>query len=157
MGYYETSIICTAGHFISSGGNIQANKFCRDCGAPTINACQNCNTPIRGRYVMDGVLDLTNYSYVPSYCHECGTPYPWTEKLLEKTRKLIFLDDVLTEQEKLDLFDSAKNIMIESESTSVDVSIFKRLSNKASDFLKDAMYKFAVDVASETAKKLLFP
>lgn len=157
MGYYETSIICTAGHFISSGGNIQSNKFCRDCGEPTISACQKCKTPIRGKYIADGVLDLRPYRYVPSYCHECGAPYPWTEKLLEKTKKLIFLDEKLTEQEKLDLFDSAKNIMVDSDSTSVDVSIFKRLTNKASEFLKDALYKFAVDVASETAKKSLFP
>lgn len=157
MGHYETSTICTNGHFISSGSPNTSIKFCRDCGAGTIFKCNNCNTSIRGKYIVNGILDLTSYSYVPAYCHNCGFPYPWTEQLLIKTKKLIDLDEQLTDQEKADLFDSAKNIMTESESSTVEASLFKGLLNKAGNFLKEAMYKFAVDVASETAKKTLFP
>lgn len=155
MGYYETSIICINGHFISSGGNFQQNKFCRECGEKNISACEECNTPIRGKYISDTILSLKKYSYVPSYCHNCGASYPWTQKLLEKTRKLIALDESLSDAEKDDLFDSAKSIMVESDSVSIDASIFKKLADKAGGFLKEALYKFAVDVASETAKKVI--
>lgn len=72
-------------------------------------------------------------------------------------KKLISLDEILSDEEKEDLFSSAKNIMVDSNSLSADASIFKRLCGKAGYLLKDAMYRFTVDVASETAKKMIIP
>jgi len=51
--WYDTAQICMNGHVINSMSKSHPEhnkKFCDKCGAPTINNCPKCNTPIRGHY-----------------------------------------------------------------------------------------------------------
>lgn len=50
---------------------------CDKCGADTIHTCPECDTPIQGRYDVEGVVSLTRGPEPKDHCHECGVPYPW--------------------------------------------------------------------------------
>jgi len=47
--------------------------------------CMECSAIIRREIHNDGVSDRGEIK-PPSYCHECGKPYPWT---LERIKALI--------------------------------------------------------------------
>ena len=158
MDKYKIAIVCRNGHLItekSSTGDTSSEKFCSICGAENISVCDVCAAPIRGELDMPGAYMV--YPGVPAYCIFCGNPYPWIDNVIEKTKYLISLDEILSDEDKLALVNSTVSILSESNTTAIDVSIFKKLTEKASKFVRDALYKFTVDVASETAKKLLFP
>lgn len=159
MGHYNTSIICKNGHLISgdSNGNNSDNKYCRKCGAETITSCPYCNTPIRGRYEMDGIADFTSYEYVPSYCHNCGKPYPWTETALKSANALINEDENLNSSEKQQLAETLPDLIVETPTPKTQLSIarFKKLFRKAASYTADGVKEIIVDIASETIKKSL--
>lgn len=81
MGTYDVMQVCLNGHKITHAFN-RSPEFrqaaCGDCGADTIHECPECDTPIRGKYYVDGVISATGPD-PPEYCHECGEPYPWTD------------------------------------------------------------------------------
>lgn len=82
MGQYEVMQVCENGHKITdsyrSSPELRQNT-CDQCGADTIQQCAECDTPIRGRYNVDGVVSLTRGPEPKDYCHECGEPYPWSD------------------------------------------------------------------------------
>lgn len=49
----------------------QLPRFCQECGAANINACEHCQTPIESLYDR------------PAYCGGCGQAYPWQESAVE--------------------------------------------------------------------------
>jgi hypothetical protein len=81
MGYYDTAVVCRAGHFINdhAGSRPQFNKkFCPQCGEAGLSACEHCGHPIQGDYIAEGVLFLgAGPSQPDPYCPECGQAYPW--------------------------------------------------------------------------------
>lgn len=82
MGTYDVQQVCLNGHQITANFSsypARRKKHCSSCGAETITACPECNTPILGSYDVPGVFDF-NPTSVPPHCHQCGHPYPWTEK-----------------------------------------------------------------------------
>ena len=81
-GVYRTAQICKNGHVITSNTNNTArlSNFCPECKAETISSCPKCNTPIRGKYDVPGVISISSYT-PPKYCHHCGHPFPWTENI----------------------------------------------------------------------------
>ncbi|NRY58845.1 hypothetical protein DE169_004073 [Clostridium acetobutylicum] len=103
MGTYRTAQICLNGHEITTSANTSPElmeNFCSKCGAATITNCPICNTPIRGSYHVEGVLSLGHEYKIPSYCHNCGKPYPWTKTALESANALIEEDENLNSDEK---------------------------------------------------------
>jgi len=83
MGQYDVMQVCLNGHkitdrYITSSEVRQSN--CDQCGAETIHECPECETPIRGEYLVEGVVDMTPGSDPKDYCHECGEPYPWVDQ-----------------------------------------------------------------------------
>ncbi len=84
MGYYEVMQVCLNGHQITASYNSSPQRrqdYCQKCGQKTIYQCPKCKEPIQGKYIVEGVLDLTK-TPVPSNCHKCGNPYPWREKVI---------------------------------------------------------------------------
>lgn len=82
MGYHDVMQVCLNGHQITASYNESPQHrkdFCDKCGEKTINTCPNCETTIKGKYTVPGVLSLLT-TPVPEHCHKCGKPYPWTEK-----------------------------------------------------------------------------
>ena len=88
------------GHVITSNTNNTAHlsNFCSECRAETISSCPKCNTPIRGKYDVPGVMGISTYT-PPKYCHHCGHPFPWTESTLNSISELLDMQDQLTEDE----------------------------------------------------------
>lgn len=61
----------------SSIKNTENNtQYCEICGAKRISKCRQCSAIIREEIHGDGVFD-GDENIQHSYCHECGTPYPY--------------------------------------------------------------------------------
>lgn len=159
MGYYDTAQICLNGHIISrsiNGNSSVMEKFCTKCGAETICKCLNCGERIRGRYEVEGIIDLTiDTSPAPSYCHNCGNPYPWTEDALESARMIIDEEEQLNAADRENLKKSLPDLLSDTPRTSLAVLRFKKAMSFVGTITKDALMKFAVSLACDAAKSQL--
>jgi hypothetical protein len=90
--------LCVKGHLIVGSVNRHPDftaKFCEKCGSSTIISCQNCDWPIRGISPTAWMADMGPYR-PPSFCSECGTPFPWTKTALDAAKSLTDEQDSLT-------------------------------------------------------------
>lgn len=157
--YYETALICLNGHVINATADrhpARNQNFCSECGQSTISKCQKCETNIRGRYINPGVLSASKY-FPPSYCHHCGSSYPWTEEKLKAAIELASLSDDITSDEKDELEKSINDLISEGPRTTVAATKFKRILSKLGSELASGIKDILIDVASETAKRILWP
>ena len=175
--WYDTAQICTNGHVIteSSVSSPQlTQKFCDKCGASTITNCPNCNTPIRGYYheahlafeeidtMVNEIVNpppetILNYDTSPSFCPECGKPYPWTEAKLKAAKELSDELENLSSEERETLKKSLDDIVRDTPQTTVAANRFKKLVAKAGKVAADGFRDILVDVLSEAAKKIIWP
>lgn len=82
MGTYDVMQVCENGHKIThSYVNYPEHRqsACDQCGADTIHRCPECDEPIRGKYLVEGVASVGGPD-PPDNCHECGEPYPWNNE-----------------------------------------------------------------------------
>lgn len=160
MGTYRTAQICLNGHEITTSADSSpelTENFCSKCGAATITKCPNCNAPIRGYYHVEGVLSLGHKYKVPSYCHNCGKPYPWTKTALESAKALIDEDENLNSEEKKQFFETLPDLIVESPTpkTQLATARFKKFISKVATYTADGVKSIIVNIASETIKKSL--
>lgn len=159
MPYYDVSQICLNGHRIT--GNYNANrelaqKFCSKCGAETITACPKCNAKIRGKYVVEGIVDLTGTrTPVPAYCCNCGEPYPWTSIGIEAIKEIIDEEESLSESERDKLKLSLPDLIVETPKSNLAVSRLKRALSVVGDITKSGLTQFITDFACNAVKKML--
>ena len=154
---YDVAQICINGHVINPSYSSfpQFNqKFCDTCGAPTIINCGYCNTTIRGRY--HGHITIAEFK-PPSFCHECGKPYPWTESKLKAAKELSDEFENLTPEERETLKKSLDDIVRDTPQTPVASTRFKKIVAKAGKVAADGLRDILVDIASEAAKKIIWP
>ena len=174
-GWYDTAQICINGHTVNlmSVSRPEHNrKFCDRCGAPTITKCQNCNVSINGFYHegtadefdIEGMIEeivnpppniTHNYTTVPSFCPDCGKPYPWTEAKLKAAQELTDLLEELEPEEREILKKSFDDIVRDTPQTKVAATQFKRLLLKVGKTMAEQLRELVVDIASETAKKII--
>ena len=131
--YYDTAQICVNGHLINTmaTSSPQSNqKHCAECGAQTIIACPDCNSSIRGYYHVPGVYHCRDYNK-PSYCHNCGKPYPWTVAILKAAGELADELEKLSAEERQQLKDSFPDLVKNTPKTVVAETRFKKLMKKA--------------------------
>jgi hypothetical protein len=146
---------CLNGHVISNyvGSEFETKSpFCRKCGAETITDCPACGKPQQG--AVDGGA-YTRDLQADSYCHNCGKPYPWTERRLEATSELVQEEEQLNEKDKRVLNASLPDLVTDTPSTVLAATRFKKIVGSVGGGFKSAMYQFVVDVSSETAKKIV--
>lgn len=151
MGNYDIALICKNGHKINSSSVDYPefnSKFCKKCGAEAIDKCQYCGTPIRGLY-SEG---FATYQ-VPSYCHECGKPYPWTEEKLKALEETIDLMDELNSTEKEEFRKSAVEISTDNPRTNLAALKIKRMGAKLGKEVWSSTKEILIQIASETALK----
>ena len=159
MGTYDTAQVCRNGHAINdrAGRSPQHNQpFCDKCGAPTLTACESCQTPIRGDYISDVVFG-GGFAYVPpAYCLNCGQPYPWMGAALDAARDLADELDGLSAEERESLKGTLDDLVRDSARTPVASLRFKKLVAKTgkegAGMLKDVL----VGVVSEAARKAIW-
>lgn len=156
--YYEVAQICLNGHMITARYNSspeQSAKYCDSCGEKNIISCENCHTHIRGSYVVPGVLGAFGYA-IPSYCHECGKSYPWTQQKLEAAKELAEELSELSEEEKESLKKSLDDLVKDGPKTVVATTRFKRLVSKTGPEIATGFKDILVDVVSESVKKAVW-
>lgn len=159
MGYYDTAQVCLNGHVITSmaGSSPELRKeYCPKCGSKTIMKCQNCASEIPGHYHVKGVIDFGGTFTPPAYCHKCGKPFPWTEENLKAARELIDLSNI-DESEKQAIKDDLPSLLSDTPRTKVAATKMSIFLSKAGREVGSAMRDILVNIASEAAKKLLFP
>ncbi len=158
--WIDVAQICLNGHVTNSTSQRfpQHNKdFCDNCGQPTITACPNCGKPIRGKYHQPNVVDLTWVDDpAPAHCIECGAAYPWTERRLAAARDLAEEMEGLTTEEREVLTKSLPDLIHDTPQTPVAATRFKKIITKVGGGAGRVLYDMVVDIASETAKKVLF-
>ena len=159
--FYEVAQICMNGHVITSllkMNPIRSQKHCNQCGALTITTCPKCNEQIRGSYYdPEWSKDYEGSYKKPSFCHNCGTAYPWMDSKLKAARDLSDELDNLTQDERDLLKKSLDDIVRDTPQTTVSALRFKKLATKASSIAASALKDILVDIASEAAKKVIWP
>lgn len=152
--HYKSATICLNGH-IASDSQANYRNFCKTCGEPTISFCQKCNEHIQGYYYVPGFIGSIDYT-VPNYCHHCGKPYPWTEKLLNNAVELVSLDEKLSREQKEIIKNAIPDLIIESPTTPVAQAKYKKYILNSASYVQDGLKNLLIDVVSETVKKSLF-
>ena len=159
--YYEVAQICMNGHVITSLLGMdptRSQKYCSQCGALTITTCPKCNNQIRGSYYDPTWGQDYEGSYKkPSFCHDCGAAYPWMDSKLKAAHDLSDELDNLTQDERDLLKKSLDDIVRDTPQTTASALRFKKLAAKAGSIAASALKEILVDIASEAAKKVIWP
>jgi len=156
MGSYHIAQICLNGHATTPSADTNPSlmkKFCTKCGTETITNCPYCNESIHGKYDSGAVVLGAKY-HVPSYCHNCGKPYPWTSSALDAAKELLFLENL--SQEEIDYFnENISAIAVDTPKTTVVSTKLKIILSNASSIVTSSLHDIIVDIGSETAKKII--
>lgn len=139
--------VCAKGHVIDKF-RADAAKACPYCGSQTFSRCGECGSPLP-----DGAGFP---KYKPDfYCRECGTPYPWTDFLLDNAVELLALDDGLDADSKELIKSAIPDLIADSPATPVAASKYRKGLALAGDFLKNALFNLLNDALTEQAKRLI--
>ena len=153
--HYDVGLACLNGHSVNSSAmhNPEHNsKFCDQCGEPTIDACQSCGTKIRGYCYVPGVIDFSGWK-IPAHCHECGKPYPWTDRKAKALIDAIDEVDELTEPEREKLKESVPDVLNETTGTQTAAARFKKAIAKGGNVGGKLLYDVLTKVAVEAVTK----
>lgn len=156
--HFNTAQICMNGHIINDRVDSfpeQNTKYCQICGAETILVCNKCNLKIRGQYQLDGTS--INKMKLPLFCHECGNPYPWTLVKKSTVIELVNESEDVSEKDKKVFNDNIDDIIKDSPKTQIASTRLKKFLSKTGSGIGKAVRDIIVDIASETAKKIIWP
>lgn len=159
MGFYHVAQICLNGHVITDTYDQYPEfrqNFCDKCSAKTITKCPSCNSNIRGDYDdIDMVFISAGMTSAPAYCYNCGNPYPWTEDKLDATKELLALDSKLSNEELEYLSSNLNSLLIDTPKTKLVATKFKLGLSKLGKESAMAIRDIIVEIASESAKKII--
>jgi len=156
---YDIAQICPNGHVANSmaASYPDSNQdFCEKCGEATIMACPHCNSAIRGDYHVPGVFGTFKY-HPPAYCHNCGKPFPWTERKIQAALELASEVGGLSKEEAEQFKESVSDIVRDTPRTQVGAVHFKKLLARMGQQAAQAIRDIVVDIVSESAKKIIWP
>lgn len=159
MGIYRTAEVCLNGHVSTDAADEYSElreKYCSKCGEVTIIQCYECGADIRGDYYVEGVISFGGGYEPPSFCFNCGNPFPWTQRKLEAAVELVQAGGKLTDEElsqfRKDLGDLVKN----SPRVQVASLRFKQTMSKVGTSVASSVRDIVIDVLSEAAKKAIW-
>ena len=158
--WYDVAQICLNGHIVNDSfqEHPQHNKaFCDKCGEKTITQCPECKSSINGYYNVEGVCGGGSVEAAPSFCRNCGKPFPWTESKLKAAHELSQEIDNISDVERKMLAESIDDLVKDTPRTPLAVTRFKKIIAKAGSTIGGSIRDILVDIASETAKKALWP
>jgi hypothetical protein len=162
---YDVQQVCENGHQITDCYNIRSDRrqrFCEQCGAPTMTSCPNCNNEIDGApiKVAQSFIDARSgiqrmipagRAEVPSYCRNCGKPYPWTKNKILTAIQILTEYGNLDKKEKETLEQDVNNIAKDVPQAELSAMRIKRIWGKCSR----AGYEIIMEFASRTAARIL--
>ena len=97
----------------------------------------------------------SSLSAPPSFCPDCGKPYPWTEAKLKAAQELADLLEDLSSEEREILKKSFDDIVQDTPQAVVAANKIKILIAKVSKIAAEQIRKLVVEIASETARKII--
>lgn len=164
MGFHLAQI-CENGHLIHAAIDAnpdKAERFCSRCGRPTLIHCPSCQEKIRGVATTEGRqrgswVIVPRMGAIPAFCHSCGNPFPWTEKVKAAVRDFAAVVDGLNDTDRKVLTDTVDDIVRESPQTPVTASKWKKILTKLTPGAFETLRGIMIEILSETAKKVLFP
>src|SRR5262249_52100228 len=130
---WETAQVCMNGHVITGmlrSSSEKASKFCVKCGERTITNCVSCSVEIRGYRHVPGQYGGPGYT-LPSFCHDCGQPYPWTSARLSAAQALAAEAIGLSLEERETLAKTLPDLIRDTPKTPLAATRFKLLVAKA--------------------------
>ena len=107
---------------------------------------------IRGYYFVSGIMSLGDYT-PPNFCEDCGKPFPWTTERLKAASALTDELKDFTEADREKVRQSFTDIVKDTPATSVAVIRLKKYFGTAKDAVGKALWKAAVEIGTEAAKK----
>lgn len=155
---YDIAEICLNGHVINDSVQSLPQRredFCQICGKKTITECQQCRNKIRGAFWGGGYIGTAEFR-APSYCYKCGKPFPWVEDKIKAATEIAKEIGGLSDNEAADLSDNIFNIISETSKTQIGAFRFKKIMAKVGKETANAIRDIVVDIASETAKKIIW-
>lgn len=155
--HYETGQVCLNGHpttayFRSSPE--RHSKFCGECGQSTITACPKCSAEIRGAYIVPNVISIGGGYDPPSFCHECGAAYPWTERKSAALAEAIDELDQLSQADREKLKQSIPDVIQDTPKTQTAASRFGKAIGSAGQWGGKLLTEVLTKVATEAALKM---
>lgn len=154
---YDTAQICLNGHVISQMAVSypdQRQPFCEKCGEPTVMECPDCGAAIRGHYHVPGVVGGFDYDR-PGFCHNCGEPYPWTKRAKKAAAQLASQDESLSDDEVGAFENDVDKIIRDTPQAKASAGRVKKLLSKMASRTASEVREIIVDIASESAKKII--
>ncbi len=154
--WYDMAQICKNGHLITAhckSSPSHKEKYCSKCGVETITTCLYCSAEIRGCYQTLGVTSNVGIE-IPLYCYSCGKPYPWTEEKI-KAIKDFSKEMELSLEDKQIIEDNVTEIVVDTPKTQVSAVRIKKVLSRVGGAFADRLRNMIVDIASETAVKLI--
>lgn len=151
----DTALICENGHLVNDSMKKYPEyntKFCKECGAKTVSKCPKCSSEIEGKIHYDGIVDCDSIE-IPSYCHNCGSPYPWTESKLQALKETVDLMEELSIEEKKEFINSAKDIITDNPRTNLSALKLKKVGAKVGTEIWNVAKEILVQIGTETALK----
>ncbi len=164
---YDIQQVCENGHQITDCYNISPEKqksFCQKCGAATITVCPDCGEGIQGAQIKisqsyidarSGRKTMTPITHpdVPSYCHNCGKPYPWTERNILTAIQIFAEFGNLEDDEKKAIEEDINNIAKDIPQAELSAMRIKRIWGKYGPVAYNVIMEFASKTAAEILKK----
>jgi hypothetical protein len=159
MGTYQVAEVCPNGHVSTSSANTspeRREKFCSKCGEATLTQCPQCQQSIRGYYHVEGVISLGITYKPPSYCFNCGSPFPWTDRRVASAVELFEVGTDLAPHELQQIRADLNELTKDSPKTQVASLRFKKVLSKVGTGVATSVREIVVDVLSEAAKKAIW-
>jgi hypothetical protein len=159
MGTYLTAEACPNGHVSTSrieDSPELREQYCSKCGEETMTQCPNCDANIRGHYDVEGVLILGGQFEPPAHCHNCGRPFPWTERRIDAAAELLEAGGAVSADEVQQFRADLDTLTKETPKTQAASLRVKAVLGKAGDAVATGVREIVVDVLSEAAKKAIW-
>lgn len=159
MGTYRVAQICPNGHVATTSADESPERreaFCSQCGEATIMHCPSCSALIRGYYHIDGVLSLGGVYQPPSFCHNCGKAFSWTERRIASAVELVEIGADLSLEELQQFRSDLTELTKDGARVQVASLRFKKVMGKVGASVASGVQNIVVNVLSEAAKKALF-
>jgi hypothetical protein len=92
----------------------------------------------------------------PAFCHECGEPYPWTEKRFAAIKQLAEEVPEFSPEDRVELRNSVDDIVRQTPNSPVAINRLKKLMKKGGQWVAEGVRSILVDVLSEAIKKKIW-
>ena len=125
--------------------------FCEKCGSAIISKCPHCGNTIQGR--SDGSFGYAVEYTVPSYCKDCGEPYPWTSSAIQTAMDILAEDENLSTDTYEKIVEILPDVVTETPKTQLAVIRLKKVFASIGKFAAEGLRQFIIDFGCEVVKQ----